>query len=103
LLSEIELICDRIAILNRGSLVRVGTVQELLETHDEFEISARNVAAGIFPDHCSSDGILRIAVAADAQRATIEKIWASGGEVLTVAPVRRTLEEMFLSLTGEGK
>ena len=31
LLSEVELICDRVAILNKGRLVRMGTVRELTQ------------------------------------------------------------------------
>ncbi len=103
LLSEIELICDRIAILNKGSVIRQGTVDELLETHDRFEITARNVPSGPFLQHSSADGSLRITVPSDQQRATLEKIWLGGGEVQSVVPVRRTLEEIFLSLTDAGE
>ncbi len=30
----------------------------------------------------------------------IERIWAVGGEVVRVNPVRRTLEEIFIQLTA---
>ncbi|MCX7704237.1 MAG: ABC transporter ATP-binding protein [Planctomycetota bacterium] len=39
LLSEVEVICDRIAILNRGRLLREGTVKELTETGRGWRIS----------------------------------------------------------------
>jgi hypothetical protein len=35
------------------------------------------------------------------QRATLEKIWAQGGEVVSVNPVRRSLEEVFLEVTAD--
>src|SRR5438067_3552752 len=41
LLGEIELICDRVGIVHRGRLVRVGTIAELLETAAQSEIVAR--------------------------------------------------------------
>src|SRR5258706_2331262 len=100
LLSEIELICDRIAILNRGTVIRVGTVPELLDSHDQFEITARNVHSADLVGLHNNDGSLRIKVPMSEQRATLEKIWSSGGEGLRVMPMRRSLEEIFLSLTG---
>ena len=32
------------------------------------------------------------------QRATIERIWTAGGEIVRVNPVRRSLEDIFISL-----
>ena len=33
ILQEVQLVCDRVAILDKGILKRVGTVQELTTTH----------------------------------------------------------------------
>lgn len=38
LLSEVELICDRVAILNKGELIKSGTVDEITKTGNEFKI-----------------------------------------------------------------
>ena len=38
LLSEVELITDRVAILNKGTLLREGTVQELTEKKEEYRL-----------------------------------------------------------------
>lgn len=38
LLSEVELICDRVAILQRGEVIRAGTVAELTLQHNQFLI-----------------------------------------------------------------
>jgi len=97
LLSEIELICDRIAILNHGRLAKVGKTCEMLESAEESEI----VAAGVkeWAGGVANDGAITIVVARERQRETIEKIWASGGEVLRVNPKRRSLEDIFLELT----
>ncbi len=38
LLSEIEMVCDRVAILNKGELVNIGGVEELTHSDTEYEI-----------------------------------------------------------------
>jgi ABC-2 type transport system ATP-binding protein len=99
LLAEIELVCDRMAIISRGHVVRAGRLEELRQAGDEIEIVARGVTKELFPDTRSSDGGLRIRIAASLQRATLERVWAAGGEVISVNPVRQSLEDIFLTLT----
>lgn len=101
LLSEIELLCDRIGILHRGKLVRTGTVPELLESREEFDIVARGVPLDVHAGARLDHDQVHIRVSASSQREAIEKIWAHRGEVISVTPVRRSLEEVFLELTGE--
>jgi ABC-2 type transport system ATP-binding protein len=88
LLSEVELVCDRIGIIHQGKLLRQGTVAQLLETSGECEITAR---------HAGTETVTRVPVA--EQRRAIEMIWSAGGEIVSVLPVRRSLEELFLELT----
>lgn len=97
LLSDVEQICDRIAIVIRGQVARVGTITELLESQDRFVITARGIDALMF-EGAQQNGYIRITVPALKQRATIEKIWFAGGEVLAVNPIRQTLEELFVEL-----
>ena len=153
LLSEIELICHRVAILSRGKLRKLGRTEDLLVSRDYYEVIARNVpddfvfahisqmstASGVAAvrtseprpgidsapeDHLPGsvpeirvlrldatasassgqplgrNGRVQFTVPARSQRDTLDKIWAVGGEVLSVNPVRRTLEEVFLELTN---
>jgi ABC-2 type transport system ATP-binding protein len=100
LLSEIELICDRVGIIHRGKLVRLGTVRELLESKEEFEIVARGVPKGLRGE-ALQDGLMRFVVPAAEQKESIERIWSGGGEVLSVTPRKRSLEQLFLSLTSQ--
>lgn len=100
LLSEVELVCDRVAILSRGSVVRTGTLTSLLETTDQVEIIARTVPPSQFFGATAVEGGGRFTVSKDRQRETLERIWEAGGEVIMVNPVRRSLEELFLELTG---
>ena len=39
LLSEVEMICDRVAIMNKGELVKTGTIDELLHEENSFYIN----------------------------------------------------------------
>jgi ABC-2 type transport system ATP-binding protein len=100
LLSEVEQICDRLAIVMKGKVARVGTVAELLEAQDRFVITARGVDALMF-EGSQQNGYIKITVPALNQRRTIEKIWLAGGEVLAVHPIRRTLEDLFVELAGQ--
>jgi ABC-2 type transport system ATP-binding protein len=101
LLSEVELVCDRVAVLNRGRLVRMGKTSELLQSGQETEIVARGIQAGDFAGAHAADGVVRFSVPACAQRATLERVWTLGGEIMSVNPLRRSLEQIFLELTTE--
>ena len=100
LLSEIELICDRVGIVSNGRLMRVGKTSELLESAEELEIVASGIAATGIPGARNENGNIVITAKRSEQRGVIEQVWAAGGEVMRVNPVRRSLEELFLELTG---
>jgi ABC-2 type transport system ATP-binding protein len=101
LLSEVELICDRVGILNKGKLVRVGKTSELLQSRAECEISARGIPESSFPDTKTVNGTVHFRVPSSRQRMVLEQIWSMGGEVLSVNPLRRSLEQIFLELTSD--
>jgi len=112
LLSEIEMICDRVAILDRGSVARLGKTSELLESTDQCEVVVQGVKAGLFPEAEARAGRLYLRAPVATQRAIIERAWAAGGEVVSVNPVKKSLESFFLELAethagkkgqGEGK
>ena len=100
LLSEVELVCDRVAILSRGRVVRIGALNAMLETTDQVEIVAQSIAQGLFAKATAEGGRIRFAVPKSQQRETIERVWTAGGEVVSVNPMRRSLEELFLELTS---
>ena len=110
LLSEVELVCDRVAVVNRGRVVASGTLDELLGERavvlrvSELSAEAR-IGLGAFGS-VETDP-------ADPERMTIRPvdparipeivaaIVQSGGRVHAVAQGRETLEERFLELLGE--
>lgn len=97
-LFEIEAVCDRIGILRKGRLVRIGTIHELLENSERSVVIARGIPPAAFKSATTSNGLVSFQVERTAQRKAIECVWQLGGEVVSVNPVRESLEEMFLRL-----
>ncbi|MGH9603988.1 MAG: ATP-binding cassette domain-containing protein [Terriglobales bacterium] len=100
-LSEVELICDRVAILHRGRIARLGTLSGLLESETRFEVAARGVEAAAITGAKATNGLVTFQVQASSQRAAIEQVWSRGGEIVSVNPARKTLEDIFLEVTKE--
>jgi ABC-2 type transport system ATP-binding protein len=109
LLAEVEQICDQVVIVNRGNVVRAGAMQQLLTTGDQVEILAnganeevqlllkeRGATVEAFPSG------LRIVVAGANKREIAEKLWAAGFDVLSLRPVKGSLEELYMTLVGGG-
>jgi ABC-2 type transport system ATP-binding protein len=101
LLSEVELVCDRVAVLHHGKLVRLGRTADLLQAGEQTEIVVRAVAAKEFEGAVARDGIVSFSVPTRTQRQVLERVWNLGGEVVSVNPLRRSLEEIFLEVTAE--
>ncbi len=102
LLSEIEMICHRVAILDKGRLIKLGRTEELLVSRDRYQVVARGIPAASFGQSEMRDGQVIFTVPAKSQREALERVWTLGGEVLSVNPMRRTLEEAFVELTNRG-
>jgi len=103
LLSEVELVCDRVAVLHRGRLMRMGRTHDLLQAGQQVEIVARGLTIEAFAGSIAKDGVVTFSVPAEMQRQTLEQVWAQGGEVISVNPVRRSLEQMFLEVTSDAE
>ena len=101
MLSEVEAICHRVAIVKSGRLVEIARMSDLLAARDRLEIVARGISAEVFAGSPPKDGLVTIDIAAPAQREVLERIWAAGGEVLSVNPARRSLEDVFVDLTQD--
>jgi ABC-2 type transport system ATP-binding protein len=100
-LSEIELISDRVAILHRGRIRRLGRTAELLESRERLQVVARGVGLDAFEGATTTNGYVTFDVLASAQRAAIERVWSLGGEIVRVNPARRSLEQIFMEITQD--
>src|SRR5581483_92637 len=104
LLAEIELTCDRVAIIHRGRLLRTGTVRDLISSRRSLELRVGDVprAAGILADHQPTieGDCLLLPLDESAAPPLIAALTEAGIDVYRVAPHRQTLEEMFIEATG---
>ena len=109
-LSEVELITDRVGILNKGKLIREGTVQELTEKKEEYFLRIEgdskpfpedfeNVTATKLDDGRYS---LNVASTEDLNK-MIDKLRANGIMIYELIKHKNTLEEMFISLIEESE
>lgn len=88
--ADVETVCDRVGIINRGVLNRVENVQSLLREGITGYL-VRAVEAGVSRE-------IMIAPA-DLSR-TIGEIHGRGGELSLIEPQRKHLEEFFLETVG---
>ncbi len=110
ILSEAEQICDRAIIINKGRLVRMGSLHELLGTGDLVEMVADQLPVEMDPVLAEwgatiergAQGV-RITVTAARKRELAEKLWAAGCDVLSMVPVRSSLEDLYMKLVGSGE
>ena len=113
LLSEVETVCDRVAIVDRGKVVRYGPLEELLRESLEVELvlgphddALRHVIAeyGAIEGRDAGDqDRLRVRMdALDDVPRLVEAIVRAGVAVYGVTPHRRTLEDVFLGAVEGG-
>jgi ABC-2 type transport system ATP-binding protein len=88
LLSEVELVCDRVAIIARGELVAAGTPSELSHAGG-VEVETAN-GTRQFPDARRDDA-----------PAIVRDLVAAGEDVYEVRVLRSSLEDAYLEAVGE--
>jgi ABC-2 type transport system ATP-binding protein len=107
-LSEVQQICTRVAIINHGRLVRVAPVAELLQAPGEFEVKVDSPAdlvaalrAQPWGREARAENDHVVTAAPDGRGRTLIKFLVdSGYSPDAVSPRQRDLEDIFLSLTG---
>jgi ABC-2 type transport system ATP-binding protein len=87
LLSEVEHICDRVLILDHGSVVAAGAPEELTK------------ARGVEVELASGSRVFEGATRDDAPRIVAELV-AAGEDVFEVRVLRSTLEERYLEVVA---
>ena len=106
ILSDIEVLCDRVAILKRGRLAQEGYLDELRARPDDphqMEVMATGVDAATLKQFLPDGQItptprgLRIEISAENEiEGVIEALRKTGGKVISVQPIKQSLEELFL-------
>ncbi|MGB3634259.1 MAG: ATP-binding cassette domain-containing protein [Rubrobacteraceae bacterium] len=108
LLGEVEQICDRVGVIQKGKLVAEGTVEELRGTAgllvkaEPVEEAAKiaEKLAGV-EEVQKTDGFLRLTIAPEKAAEINAKLVEAGLRVSELRPAEQSLEDVFLQLTGE--
>lgn len=113
LLSEVEQVCSRVAILSEGRLVRQGGIEELTAVERVYDLVATPLPADLL---AAAEGAL--AEAGPAREAglrryrlmardrahlnrLLDRLRQAGAEVDALTPQRRTLEDYFIDVVEE--
>lgn len=110
ILSDIEVLCDRVAILKRGRLAHAGKLDELRQRAGEanrVEVVATGASESALASHMSSNhNGFRVSATASGLRIEIQDekdvdeviaaLRKANGKLVSVQPVRQSLEELFL-------
>ncbi|GMK41481.1 bacitracin ABC transporter ATP-binding protein [Paenibacillus sp. CCS19] len=120
LLSEIQLMCDRVAIISKGELLAVGAVEELLSQRgayviwqfDQREAGVRLLSemhdVAIVPEqeqHIDESilallpGAVVTSMPPEQIAGTVERMTRAGIGITAVQKVAPTLEELFITMT----
>ena len=104
LLSEVEMVCDRVAVVDHGRVIALGTIHELLRGADMVRVRVAGLngrLTGIVGfDAPAEDGewFTFRGVGEDRVPDLVAEIVRLGGRVYAVEPQQQTLEDRFLQL-----
>lgn len=118
LLMEVEMICDRIAILKDGLILREGTLQDLTPDTGEIQLHLAGelpsselqtqLFAGLKVEHSVTEKpsdpgyLLRLSADDEQLNALIDRVRRSNIPILQIRRERRTLEDVFIDLVQGG-
>ena len=109
LLSEVEAVADRVAILHRGRLIAVGPVDQLVPESTQWQLVATGISrqgiaafkdAGLKPEVHGDILTLRVD-SLDAIYGGLNLVREHGGQLVEVTRPQPTLEDQFLKAVGE--
>lgn len=111
ILSDAEMICDRVGILYKGELKSLGRMGELLSSRvTEWDVVVRGVgeqAMEKYRPHLkrlikSENDFLAITEKEDLTREIIGQVVREGGELVSLTPRRESLEDYFIREIQQG-
>jgi ABC-2 type transport system ATP-binding protein len=117
ILSDIEVLCDRVAILKRGRLAHVGQLDELRRgaagtATDRFEVVITGTAAEKLAAELTNQTHFKITTTPSGLRVEvpdqelidelISALRRTGGKLVSVQPIRQSLEDLFVDPPQKG-
>ena len=113
MLNEVEQVCDRVAIINRGVLLREGPVETLLETEVSQTLlqvhplyKARQIIVARWPDALvplerNGGDWLTLSLNPDQAPLVVAELVQASIRVFQVIQKRQSLEEFFIAVTHQ--
>jgi ABC-2 type transport system ATP-binding protein len=107
LLSEVEQMCDRVAVVDHGRVIASGTMQDLLTGSAVYvrvaglDAGARAQLTAFGPVDDEGERLTFTKLGEDRIPELVSQIVAAGGRVYEVVPRHQTLEDRFLQLLHE--
>jgi ABC-2 type transport system ATP-binding protein len=104
LLHEVQQVCDRVAIIDRGAVIRESTIDDLLRRDVGLRLEASPLPAaeaaleGRWPTRIE-DGHIHVAASRDEAPEVVRRLTGAGVDLFAMAAEQHSLEEVFLSLT----
>jgi ABC-2 type transport system ATP-binding protein len=110
ILAELEQFADRVIIIDHGRLIREGPLAELLDRGGRVAIFVDSLPEEIeklLADNGAAierggQGV-RVLVDPALKREAVERLWAAGCDVVSMYPVRNSLEDLFLTLVSDAE
>jgi len=104
LLSEVEALCTRIGVLDRGRMVLQGDVADFQQLTGLVEVRTPdlNRAVGLLDGRVAERGLDHLLVRSDDPARLNADLVEAGVRVTTLGPQRRTLEGAVLEATSDG-
>jgi ABC-2 type transport system ATP-binding protein len=104
ILSELELVCDRVGILVKGEVATQGTIGDLTAHSQRYEVLIAGVAPNWLADFKASStevpdaGTKLVVPTADPEsiQPILDRLRAEARTILSVQPFRESLEDLFL-------
>ena len=111
LLSEVEMVCDRVAIIDHGEVVQSGRLDDLVRSEPELSITVDRVdrellsMLGRFGTVLVYDAAtVRLGVTDTSVASVIADVVPRAGyRVFSLVPVQRSLEDVFVGLVEGGE
>jgi len=106
LLSEVEMICDEVAILDKGRLIRRGTVEELTSISKTFRIQTSKVNKSVIEglkihtvEMDQQNSSIQVTVTSQKKlNAIIDHLRKSSIDIKSVVPHKQSLEDSFIEI-----
>lgn len=107
LLTEVEQVCDRVAIVSRGSVVAQGTIAEIVGLQSAVRVRAAANGIPLEPVlerfggvSCQLDAFVITGIDRERVPELVHALVAADARIFSVEPLSASLEERFLQIAG---